>query len=105
MKQIFPAKNEAQPDRRKHLRKMVCDVCGHQWQSYGYGVRVVCPKCYEARTGKKLGLGNERMAQLRALRKYEQKKLEALPAPEPAEPRQDGLFDRVFKWLIGGGEN
>ena len=103
MTQIFPAKNEAQPPRRKHMRKMVCDVCGHQWQSYGYGVQVFCPKCYENRTGKKRGPSGEEMAKLRARRKCEQKKLDALPAPEPA-PQQEGLFDRVFKWLIGGGE-
>jgi len=78
---------------------MVCGVCGHEWQSYGYGVRIVCPKCYEARTGKKLGPDKEKMAELRAKR-ARGKTPEELPAPPP----RYGPVDRFLKWFIGGGE-
>ena len=45
-----------------------CPVCGYQWRSHGKGKRVVCPKCYENRTGKKLGRSPEHMQKMRELK-------------------------------------
>lgn len=51
---------------RKKVRWFCCDICGHTWSSYGKGKRIICPKCYESRTGKKLGRSPEEMEAMRA---------------------------------------
>lgn len=50
----------------KRVRWFTCDVCGHTWRSNSLGQRIKCPKCYEARTGKKLGADPERMKEVRS---------------------------------------
>lgn len=53
-------------DDRKRVRWFTCDICGYTWSSFGKGKRITCPKCYENRTGKKLGGDPEHMAAMRA---------------------------------------
>ena len=69
--------------KQKHFYKFKCSDCGHEWRSYGFGKRIVCPKCYEAKTGKKLGQSAERMAEVRAMRNKKQ------PKEEPAAVSED----------------
>ena len=57
-----------QTERRKRVKWYKCPDCGYEWKSYGYQKRVFCPKCYETRTGKKLGASPETLAKARAAR-------------------------------------
>ncbi len=68
-------------ERKKRYRHMICDVCGHEWTSYGYGERIICPACVKRANGTAMGkaAGNaEHMAKMRAAKKAkeEQRKLE-----------------------------
>lgn len=64
-----------QTERRKRVKWYKCPDCGYEWKSYGYQKRIFCPKCYETRTGKKLGASPETLAKARAARtaKHEEK--------------------------------
>lgn len=106
-------------ERRKTTRWYTCPVCGHEWSSTGYQKRVFCPKCYETRTGKKLGGSPEHMAAMRG--KLQEKRAAAATPPPPPEPptppvgEPDGqapevpetpkaphetIFDRIFNKRI-----
>lgn len=69
--------------KQKHFYNFKCSDCGHEWKSYGFGKRVICPNCYEKRTGKKLGQSAERMAEIRAMRNKRK------PKEEPAAVSED----------------
>ena len=89
-------------EKKEKVRKkyiwLECTECGHRWRSYGVGKIAKCPKCYEARTGKKYGQSPEKMAELRARR--QKKKVAAVsedtvtvtdteqPKNEPPTPEQ-----------------
>jgi|GEM_PF-6496166 len=89
----------APPERKKKQRKITCPTCGHEWTSYGYGVRIACPECYRQKTGKSYGPGKEKMAELRAKRKCEQQ-----PAPQPQLTPKKGksLLGELADLLFGG---
>ena len=93
--------------KQKHFYNFKCSTCGHEWRSYGFGKRIVCPKCYEAKTGKKLGQSTERMAEVRAMRNKKQ------PKEEPAAVSEDTVMvaereqpeREVGTWTPGGGND
>lgn len=99
-------------ERRKTTRWYTCPVCGHEWKSTGYQKRVFCPKCYENRTGRKLGGSPEHMAEMR--RKLQEKQAAAAatppaiqepPAKEPADEvtppdAHESIFEKIFNKKI-----
>lgn len=101
-------------ERRKVTRWYTCPVCGHEWKSTGYQKRVFCPKCYENRTGKKLGGSPEHMAAMRG--KLEEKRAAAsrsepstsstdlmpqyIQNHEPDSVVRESVFDRIFNKKI-----
>lgn len=64
------------------LLKFVCPTCGYTWTSRGQGKRVICPKCYEQKHGKKMGRDAEQMEKVRAAKQ---------PKP-PAEPQTAPVY-------------
>ena len=81
--------------RKKRYRHMVCDVCGHEWTSYGYGERIICPACVKRANGTAMGkaAGNaEHMEKMRAAKKakQEQRKLEVIEeSPTKLEEQEE----------------
>lgn len=71
-------------ERKKTLKWYECPDCGNWFSSYGYQKRVICPHCYERRTGKKLG-GNTEKAQLQRKINIEKRKAEKEAAKAAAE--------------------
>ena len=72
-----------------------CKDCGYRWRSYSKGKVPKCPKCYEARTGKKLGRSPEEMAKMRSLIKRKPKEAPAtvsedvIRAAETEQPERE----------------
>ena len=84
--------SEQQPERKKQWREMECTVCGHRWRSHGYGVKISCPACYEAATGKKPGLSRERfLAEVLPHKPRNTRRKE--DNPEAPDPRQVTIDD------------
>jgi len=83
--------SEQQPERKKQTLEMECTICGHRWKSRGYGIRISCPACYEAKTGKKPGLSPERFRA--EVLPYRPAQPNLKKQPEPPDPRQLTIED------------
>lgn len=71
---------EGMEEKKEEKRRRIwleCKDCGYRWRSYGKNKVPKCPKCYEARTGKKLGRSPEAMAEMRKLIKRKPKEEKA----------------------------
>lgn len=113
------------PEVKKRTRWVKCSVCGHEWRSYGYGRQIRCPECYkQSHGGQAPGPGAEKMAELRAKRKYNQSEAEEKlfdksaqndfaeplndfapqkPSSAPAPKEFKGsLLDKILNYQLGG---
>lgn len=75
-----------------------CDVCGHVWRSYGTGQRVVCPACYEKRTGHKMGRSPEHMAAMREKLAQKRQSQEPVKAKTEENPQQEEVQEKGSFW-------
>ena len=97
-----------QHERKKTTKWYECPDCGNWFKSTGYQKRVICPHCYERRTGKKLGGNTEkaiqqrkiniakRQAEKQALAKAQQQQVNNNPEREEKE----SLIDKFLNFKL-----